>query len=69
MPKAKQDIHTLRDEYETTLEMVAKLNNWKANYNKLDDYYLKKSLVDVINNRLKEMYKRIDELEKILDGK
>jgi len=62
------DIHALREEYVTSLELVAKLNNWKSGYNKLNDYRLREQLTEVINHRLKELNKRIIKIEEVLHG-
>lgn len=74
MPRVKKNItfvedesiHEIREEYKSSLELVAKLNNWKANYSKLDDYNLRTMLLEVINPRIKELNERIIKLEKRL---
>ena len=62
-----EDYEDLREEHIETLELVAKLNNWKSGIHRLDDSRLMKDLYAVVNNRVKQLNERILKLEELLN--
>jgi hypothetical protein len=71
MKKSKiyKDLDSLRQEHIDTLELIAKLNNWKTTIHssRLNDESLSKELYGIMNKRLEQLYIRLDKLEKELN--
>ena len=60
------DKEEARRDHIETLELIAKLNNWKTSVHRIDDNVLIRDLYQVINNRIKQLNEKVEKLEKIL---